>query len=216
MPAMTATSPQARRINFDWNEPSRQVRIRIDQDEARRLGLSSESLASVLNAAVTGAVVTQMRDDIYLIDVLARAVEDERLSLGTLRTLQVPLASGRTVALGQFATFEYGQEYPLVWRRDRVPAVFASPGYLGHWSGADAPGERLDPDAPVVHVNWYAADAYCREQGARLPTFLEWEYAAAADATRLDARRDPQWRLHRASDGTPQAIQATEQYLRDV
>ena len=118
-----ATSPDARRINFDWNEPARQVRIRIDQDEARRLGLSSQSLAAVLNAAVTGAVVTQMRDDIYLIDVVARATEDERISLGTLRTLQVPLPSGRTVALGQFATFEYGQEYPLVWRRDRVPTL---------------------------------------------------------------------------------------------
>ena len=64
-----ATSPDARRINFDWNEPARQVRIQIDQDEARRLGLSSQSLAAVLNAAVTGSTVTQMRDDIYLIDV---------------------------------------------------------------------------------------------------------------------------------------------------
>ena len=64
-----ATSPDTRRINFDWNEPARQVRIEIDQDEARRLGLSSQSLAAVLNAAITGAAVTQMRDDIYLIDV---------------------------------------------------------------------------------------------------------------------------------------------------
>ena len=118
-----ATSPDARRINFDWNEPARQVRIAIDQDEVRRLGLSSQSLAAVLNAAVSGAVVTQMRDDIYLIDVLARATTDERVSLDTLRTLQVPLPGGRTVALGQFATFAYGQEYPLVWRRDRVPTL---------------------------------------------------------------------------------------------
>jgi multidrug efflux pump len=120
---MMATSPHARGINFDWNEPGRQVRIEIDQDEARRLGLSSQSLAAVLNAAITGAVVTQMRDDIYLIDVVARATEEERISLGTLRTLQVPLPGGRTVALGQFATFAYGQEYPLVWRRDRVPTL---------------------------------------------------------------------------------------------
>jgi multidrug efflux pump subunit AcrB len=120
---VVATSPDARRINFDWNEPARQVRIEIDQDEARRLGLSSESLAAALNAAVTGAVVTQMRDDIYLIDVLARATEEERVSLGTLRTLQVPLPGGRMVALGQFATFAYGQEHPLVWRRDRVPTL---------------------------------------------------------------------------------------------
>jgi multidrug efflux pump len=120
---VVATSPDARRINFDWNEPARQVRIQVDQDEARRLGLSSQALAAVLNAAVTGSTVTEMRDDIYLIDVLARATEEERLSLSTLRTLQVPLPNGRTVALGQFATFEYEQEYPLVWRRDRVPTL---------------------------------------------------------------------------------------------
>ena len=77
----------------------------------------------MLNAAVTGSTVTQVRDDIYLIDVVARATEEERMSLATLRTLQVPLPNGRTVALGQFATFEYEQEYPLVWRRDRVPTL---------------------------------------------------------------------------------------------
>ena len=99
------------------------MRVRVDQDEARRLGLSSAALAAVLNAAVTGSTVTQVRDDIYLIDVVARATGEERISLPTLRTLQVPLPNGRTVALDQFATFEYEQEYPLVWRRDRVPTL---------------------------------------------------------------------------------------------
>jgi multidrug efflux pump len=118
-----AGNPDARSINFDWNEPARQVRIRVDQDEARRLGLSSASLASVLNAAITGTTVTQVRDDIYLVDVVARATAEERISLPLLRTLQVPVQGGRTVALSQFATFEYEQEYPLVWRRDRVPTL---------------------------------------------------------------------------------------------
>jgi multidrug efflux pump len=118
-----ATSPDTRSINFDWNEPARQVRVRVDQDEARRLGLSSAALASVLSAAVTGSTVTQVLDDIYLIDVVARATAEERISLPTLRTLQVPVPGGRTVSLSQFATFEYEQEYPLVWRRDRVPTL---------------------------------------------------------------------------------------------
>src|SRR5262249_35644045 len=47
---------------------------------------------------------------------------------------------------------------------------------------------------PVVNVSWFAANAYCEAQGARLPTWSEWEYAAASDATRRDARDDPQWR----------------------
>jgi multidrug efflux pump subunit AcrB len=118
-----ATNPKAEKVNFDWTEPARQVRIRVDQDEARLLGLSSQALASVLNTVISGTSVTQVRDDIYLVDVIARATDEQRVSLSTLRTLQVPLPGGRTVPLSQFATFEYEQEYPLIWRRDRVPTL---------------------------------------------------------------------------------------------
>ena len=118
-----ATNPQAVHINFDWIEPMRQVRVHIDQDEARLLGLSSQALASVLNTVISGTPITQVRDDIYLIDVVPRATEEQRVSLASLRTLQVPLPSGRTVPLNQFATLGYEQEYPLVWRRDRVPTL---------------------------------------------------------------------------------------------
>jgi len=111
----------------------------------------------------------------------------------------------RPVSNAEFAAFLDRQPQ---WRRDRVPAVFASPGYLGHWAQPDAPGPALDPQAPVVHVNWYAADAFCRDQQARLPAFLEWEFAAAADATRRDARHDPKWRLRQAADGTAHAPDA--------
>jgi multidrug efflux pump len=77
----------------------------------------------VFNTVISGRPVTQVRDDIYLVDVIARATDEQRVSLDTLRSLQVPLPSGRTVALSQFATFGYEQEYPLVWRRDRVPTL---------------------------------------------------------------------------------------------
>jgi multidrug efflux pump subunit AcrB len=120
---VVASEPATRRINFDWMEPAREVRIQVDQDEARRLGLGSEAVASVLNSAITGTTVTQMRDDIYLIDVIARANAEERVGLSNLATLQVPLPGGRTVPLSQFARVEYGQDYPLVWRRDRVPTL---------------------------------------------------------------------------------------------
>jgi len=120
---LIAANPKAEKINFDWIEPSRQVRIRVDQDEARLLGLSSQALASVLNTVVSGTSVTQVRDDIYLIDVITRATDEQRVSLSNLRDLQVPIPGGRTVPLSQFASFEYEQEYPLIWRRDRVPTL---------------------------------------------------------------------------------------------
>ena len=114
---------EAENVNFDWIEPTREVRIVINQDEARQLGLSSETLAGVLNTVVSGNAITQVRDDIYLIDVIARATDEQRVSLSTLSTIQVPLSNGRTVPLSQFATFEYTQDFPVVWRRDRVPTL---------------------------------------------------------------------------------------------
>lgn len=116
-------NPDTRRINFDWMEPQRQVRIEVDQDQVRRLGISSATLATVLNTKVAGQTVTQVRDDIYLINVVMRATDEERVSLDALRTLQVPVAGGRTVALSQFATFSFTQELPQIWRRNRVPTL---------------------------------------------------------------------------------------------
>lgn len=117
------TSPEARRINFDWMEAARKLRVQIDQDEARRLGLSSAAVASLLNTTVSGTVVTSIRDGIYLIDVLARDARGQALSVETLRNLPVPLPNGRSVPLNQLATFDYTQDQPLVWRRSRVPAL---------------------------------------------------------------------------------------------
>jgi multidrug efflux pump subunit AcrB len=120
---LVATSQRVEKVNFDWIEPTREVRIHIDQDRARLLGMSSDAVAGVLNAVLTGTPVTQLRDDIYLINVVARATDEQRVSLSTLSTLQVPLPGGRTVPLGQFASFEYAQDFPLVWRRDRDPTL---------------------------------------------------------------------------------------------
>jgi formylglycine-generating enzyme required for sulfatase activity len=80
------------------------------------------------------------------------------------------------------------------WRRDRVAPVFAGPDYLAHWEGPGrlAPGDQATQ--PVTRVSWFAAAAYCDAQRARLPRWLEWEYVAAADAVRRDARADPAWR----------------------
>jgi multidrug efflux pump len=120
---IVATALGAKDVNFDWMEPARMVRIQIDQDQARLLGLSSAAIASAMNTVVSGTPVTQVRDGIYLVDVLTRATDEQRLSLTTLRNLQIPLPNGRTVPLSQIARFDFGQEYPLIWRRDRVPTL---------------------------------------------------------------------------------------------
>jgi multidrug efflux pump len=121
--AILGSDNNLRRVNFDWMEPARKVRVEIDQDQARLLGLSSQALSAYLNTVMTGAPITQVRDDIYLVDIVTRAQDEQRVSLDTLQSLQVPLPSGRTVPLGQIARFDYDQESPLVWRRDRVPTL---------------------------------------------------------------------------------------------
>ena len=81
------------------------------------------------------------------------------------------------------------------WQRDRVASIYAEKAnYLSHWSAPLQLGDAAKPQQPVTQVSWFAASAYCEMQQARLPTWNEWEYVAAADATRRDARSDPAWR----------------------
>jgi multidrug efflux pump subunit AcrB len=120
---VVGTDARTRHVHFDWMEPARQLRVKINQDQARQLGVSSAAIAGVLNAAISGTPVTQVRDDIYLVNAVVRAADGERASFQTLASLQVPTPSGRMVPLQQFATFVEEQEFPLVWRRDRVPTL---------------------------------------------------------------------------------------------
>jgi multidrug efflux pump subunit AcrB len=118
-----ASDRRAHSTSFDWIEPMRTLRIRVNQDEARLLGVSSQALAQALNAVVSGFTVTQMRDGIYLIDVIARAGAEERVSPSALKTLEVSLPNGKVVPLLQVASVEYGLDWPLVWRRDRLATI---------------------------------------------------------------------------------------------
>lgn len=77
------------------------------------------------------------------------------------------------------------------WGRDRISPLLAGAGYLDRWAAPDAIGDRVDPDAPVVQVSWFAARAFCASEGANLPTVAQWEFAAAASEISSDARRDP-------------------------
>lgn len=97
----------------------------------------------------------------------------------------------RPVTNAEFAAFV--GKHPA-WQRGRVKAVFAGPDYLGHWAAPTRPGTAAEGAQPVTRVSWFASAAYCEAQGARLPRWNEWEYVAAADRLRRDARDDPAWR----------------------
>lgn len=116
-------NPHIGEIIYDWNEPGKVLRIDIAQDKARQLGLSSEDVANLMNGIVSGQAVTQVDDDIYLINVVGRAVDSERGTPETLQNLQIVTPSGTSIPLLAFATVRYELEQPLVWRRDRLPTI---------------------------------------------------------------------------------------------
>jgi formylglycine-generating enzyme required for sulfatase activity len=78
------------------------------------------------------------------------------------------------------------------WQRGKTPAVFANVSYLRQLVGRDI--TKIGNAEPLTSVSWFAAEAFCESEGARLPTWHEWEYVAAADSTVPDARANPQWR----------------------
>ncbi len=119
---MAANSNLAEPV-FNWNEPARVIKIEVLQDKARQLGISSQDIASALNNVVTGANVTQVRDDIYLVNVVARSTAAERKSIETLRDLQFSASNGASAPLAAVARFGYGLEQPTIWRRSRVATI---------------------------------------------------------------------------------------------
>jgi len=141
----------------------------------RRLALA---LLLVAGPAAGDAWVAIPGNDDFA-SVLEYEDTDGKLRVAPFRIQRTPVTNA------QFRAFV--QSHPE-WLPGKPPAVLADARYLQHWK-QDAGDEQ-----PVVWVSWFAAQAYCEAQGARLPTFGEWELVAAADATRRDARQDPAWR----------------------
>ncbi|MCU6499059.1 formylglycine-generating enzyme family protein [Rugamonas sp. A1-17] len=137
-------------------------------------------------------------------DGMAGDADYRAIAGGTLRSVLPAdgVASPATVApyllrtrLVTNAEFSAFVQHTPEWQRGQVPALLAAPSYLSGWSGA-TDFKPLAADAPVVHVGWFAAQAYCASEGGRLPRWYEWEFAAAADDHRADARDDPAWLAH--------------------
>lgn len=109
--------------HLDWNEMTPSVRLVIDQERARALGLNPQDVAQTLQTLVSGIPVTTLRDGTEKVDVVARAVKEERTTLGRIGELTVSSRSGAAVPLAQVARIEYGHEEPILWRRNRDMAI---------------------------------------------------------------------------------------------
>ncbi|HLX22487.1 MAG TPA: efflux RND transporter permease subunit, partial [Usitatibacter sp.] len=112
-----------RDVNFDWDEPSKVIRLEIDQNRARVLGISSQELSQFVNTVLSGLAVTTYRERDKSVDVVVRGARDERVYMSLLKDLAVPVGNGHSVPLAQIATVTYGLEQGVYWRRDRLPAI---------------------------------------------------------------------------------------------
>ncbi|MGE4371883.1 MAG: efflux RND transporter permease subunit [Xanthobacter sp.] len=119
MRAVMAADPAVIDPHLNWGERVKSVTLAVDQDRARALGTTPRDLAETLQTLLSGYTVTQYRDGNLLIDVVARAVSEERVNLDHLAALTVTNHNGVAVPLGQLARIAYTQEEPILWRRNR-------------------------------------------------------------------------------------------------
>ena len=114
-----AANPKIVDPHLDWSEQVKSIRLEVDQDRARALGLTPQDVAQTLQTLVSGYTVTQYREGIEHIDVVARAVATERLALNRLPALTIATRNGVAVPLSQIARLNYEYEEPILWRRNR-------------------------------------------------------------------------------------------------
>ena len=115
-------NPHVANVNLDWDEPGKVVKLDIDQERARALGVSSSDVANFLTASLSGLRVSTYREDNELIEMLLRGPDEERVRLDLLGSLSVPTPNG-SVPLSQIARLEYAFEDGVIWHRDRLPTV---------------------------------------------------------------------------------------------
>ncbi len=152
--ATMRANPWTREVNFDWEEASRVIRLTLDQNRARVLGISTQELAQYVGTVISGQAVTAWREKDKQVDVVVRGDAAERRMVSLLKDLAVPVGRGRTVPLAQVAELSYGFEQGIFWRRDRLPVVTVR---------ADI---RDGIQAPVVSAQ---LNEKLREARARLP-----------------------------------------------
>jgi multidrug efflux pump subunit AcrB len=121
--AVVASSPKVRDVQLDWNDPVRTLKVDLDQDKARALGLAPADVAFVTQTFMNGATVSRLREHEDLIDIVARAVPSERLNLETLKDINLYTRHGTVVPLSQVARVRYTLEEPVLWRRNRDMAI---------------------------------------------------------------------------------------------
>ncbi|HQR03856.1 MAG: efflux RND transporter permease subunit [Proteobacteria bacterium] len=142
-------NPHLSNVQFDWSEPSKVIRIDVDQNKARLLGITSQDLSLFLQTALRGITATTYRENDKSIDVVLRGAGEERKYLSLMEDLAVPTRAGKSVPLSQIAKISYGFEPGVVWRRNRLPALSVQANLYGKVQAATVTSQILPLLEPI-------------------------------------------------------------------
>ena len=146
-------NPNTRGVNDNWNESVKALRLDIDQDKARALGVSSQSLAQATRTFWTGTTIGQYREGDRLIDIVLRQPADERQALADLAQVNVPTASGRSIPLSQIARPVLSWEPGVMWRENRDYAITVQSDIVDGLQGATVTNQ-LWPALAQLQAGW--------------------------------------------------------------
>jgi multidrug efflux pump subunit AcrB len=163
--------------HLDWSEQVKSIRLDVDQDRARALGLTPQDVAQTLQTLVSGLTVTQYREGIENIDVVARAIPSERLELGRLPTLTMVTRDGVPVPLSQIARLNYEYEEPILWRRNRDLVLTARGDVIDGVQPPDVSKEIAPKLQPIIDALPYG---YRIETGGSIEESAKANVALAA------------------------------------
>ncbi|WP_020174406.1 efflux RND transporter permease subunit [Methyloferula stellata] len=158
-------NPKVVEPQLDWNEQEPSVRLVLDQDRARALGLNPQDVANTLQMLLSGVTVTTVREGIEKVDVVARAIKSERADLGHIGDLAITSRNGVPVPLAQVAKIVYGHEEPILWRRSRDMAITVRSDVV---DGVQAPDVTNEIWPALVKIRAELAPGYRIEIGGAI------------------------------------------------
>jgi len=166
-------NPNTLGVNDNWNEAVKVLRLDLDQDKLRALGVTSQSVRRTVNTTLTGTPIGQFRESNRLIDIVVRQPVEERATITKLSEALVPTSSGRAVTVGQVARVQFVWEPGVVWREGREWAVMVQSDVAEGIQG------------PTVTAQ---IDARLKEIRAKLPAGYRLTVeGAAADSSEAEA-----------------------------
>jgi multidrug efflux pump len=172
-----AQNPKVVDPHLNWGEQVKSIRLEVDQDRARAIGLTPQDVAQNLATLLSGYTVTQYREGIEHIDVVARAVPAERLSLDHLPTITISTRNGIAVPLSQFARVHYEYEEPILWRRNRDTVLTVRGDIIDNVQPPDVTNEVLPKLQPIKDA---LPDGYRIETGGAIEESVKANTALVA------------------------------------